>query len=80
VPGRRIVIIPIVKLSEYDPGRNTVKFNRFGVFFLRTKVGQGSGGEVEAEYIDDIVIFGTGGYNPNGGATNNLMAIPVLYK
>ena len=80
VPGRRIVIIPIVKLGEYDQGRNTVKFNRFGVFFLRNKVGNGNGGDIQAEYIDDIVITGTGGYDPNGGAANNLLAIPVLYK
>jgi Flp pilus assembly protein TadG len=80
VPGRRIVIIPIVKLSEYDPGRNTVKFNRFGVFFLQTKADGGNGGDIQAEYIDDIVIAGKGGYNPNGGPANNLLAIPVLYK
>jgi hypothetical protein len=80
VPSRRIVIIPIVKLSEYDPGRNTVKFDRFGVFFLRTKVDSGNGGDLVAEYIDDIVVTGTGGYNPNGGPTNSLLAIPVLYK
>jgi Flp pilus assembly protein TadG len=80
VPGRRLVIIPIVKLAEYDPGRNTVKFNRFGVFFLRNKVDGGNGGEIQAEFVDDIVIFGTGGYNPTGGPANNLMAIPVLYK
>jgi hypothetical protein len=80
VPGRRIVIIPIVKLAEYDQGRNTVKFNRFGVFFLRNKVDNGNGGDIQAEYINDIVITGTGGYDPNGGAGNNLLAIPVLYK
>ena len=80
VPGRRIVFIPIVKLNEYDPGRNTVKFNRFGVFFLKSKVGSGSGGDIQAEYINDIVIAGKGGYDPNGGPTNNLLAIPVLYK
>jgi Flp pilus assembly protein TadG len=80
VPGRRIVIIPIVKLDEYDQGRNTVKFNRFGVFFLRTKVGQGNDGDIEAEYIDDIVVAGKGGYNPTGGPANSLLAIPVLYK
>ncbi|MDT4895005.1 MAG: hypothetical protein QOH25_82 [Acidobacteriota bacterium] len=80
VPGRRIVIIPIVKLAEYDQGRDTVKFNRFGQFFLRSKVGNGNGGDIEAEYIDDIVVAGKGGYNPNGGPTNNLMAVPVLYK
>jgi Flp pilus assembly protein TadG len=80
VPGRRIVIIPIIKLSEYDQGRDTVKFNRFGVFFLQTKAGNGNGGDIKAEYIDDIVVAGKGGYNPNGGPANNLLAIPVLYK
>ena len=80
VPGRRIVIIPIVKYAEYDPGRNTVKFNRFGQFFLQTKAGNGNGGDIQAEYINDIVVAGKGGYDPNGGAANNLMATPVLYK
>lgn len=80
VEGRRIVIIPIVKLDEYDQGRNTVKFNRFGVFFLRNKASNGNGGDIEAEYISDIVVAGKGGYDPNGGPANNLLAIPVLYK
>ena len=80
VPGRRLVIIPIVKLEQYDQGRNTVTFNRFGVFFLRTKPDSGNGGDIVAEYVDDIVIAGKGGYNPNGGPANNLLAIPVLYK
>jgi Flp pilus assembly protein TadG len=80
VPRRRVVIIPIVKYAEYDQGRNEVKFNRFGLFFLKTKVGNGNGGDIEAEYIDDIGVVGKGGYNPNGGPTNNLMATPVLYR
>ncbi|MEP6819116.1 MAG: hypothetical protein ABJA18_06250, partial [bacterium] len=80
VLGRRVVIIPIVKLAEYDQGSNVVRFNRFGQFFLQSKVGSGSGGDIQAEYIDDIVVAGRGGYDPNGGASNNLMATPVLYK
>ena len=80
VPGRRIVIIPIVKYAEFDPGRNEVKFNRFGQFFLRKKVGGGHGGEIEAEYIDDIVVQGKGGFSTTGGPGNPLMATPVLYK
>lgn len=80
VAGRRVVIIPIVKLAEYDQGKNVVKFNRFGQFFLQTKVGSGSGGDLQAEYISDIVVAGKGGYDPNGGPANNLMATPVLYK
>jgi Flp pilus assembly protein TadG len=78
VPGRRVVIIPIVKQSEYDQGRNTVKFDRFGVFFLHAKVV--GNGNLQAEYISDIVVAGKGGYDPNGGAANNLLAVPVLYK
>jgi hypothetical protein len=79
VDGRRVVVIPIVKRDKYDGGRNTVEFDRFGTFFLRNKVGSGSGGELVAEYIDDIVI-GQGGFNPNGAPVNGLMAVPVLYK
>jgi len=79
VDGRRVVVIPIVKQDQYDPGRNTVKFDRFGTFFLQTRVGSGNGGDLVAEYIDDIVI-GQGGFNPNGAPANGLMAVPVLYK
>ena len=79
VDGRRVVVIPIVKQDQYDQGRNTVKFDRFGFFFLQTKVGSGSGGDLVAEYIDDIVL-GQGGFNPNGAPANGLMAVPVLYK
>ncbi len=80
VPRRRVVIIPIVKYAEYNQGRNEVKFNRFGQFFLQTKVGSGNGGDIQAEYINDIVVAGKGGYDPDGGPANNLMATPVLYK
>lgn len=80
VVGRRIGIIPIIKYAEYDQGRNTVTFDRFGVFFLQTSIGGGSGGELVAEYIDDIVVGVKGGYNPNGGPTNSLLAVPVLYR
>jgi hypothetical protein len=79
IDGRRVVVIPIVKQEEYDQGRNVVKFNRFGLFFLKTKVGGGNGGELEAEYVD-VPQLGQGGYDPNGAPTNGLMAVPVLYK
>ncbi len=77
--NRRVVFIPIVKIDQYNQGRNTVTFDRFGQFFLQTKAGSGSGGDMTAEYINDVVI-GIGHYNPNGGGTNNLLATPVLYK
>lgn len=76
MPKRRIVYIPIVKESDFDPGRNIVKVSRIGQFFLQTKVGNGSGGDLRAEYIDDPVIsvgFGVGG-------PGSLVVTPVLYK
>lgn len=78
VANRRVVIIPIIKLAQYDQGRNTVTFDRFGQFFLQTKVA--GNGDLVAEYINDIVVDGRGGYDPNGGAGNPLQAIAVLYK
>jgi Flp pilus assembly protein TadG len=80
VPDRRIVLIPIVKLAQYDQGRDTVTFDRFGAFFLKTKASSGNGGDMEAEYIDDAFAVGKGGYNPNGSAGNPVTRTPVLYK
>jgi Flp pilus assembly protein TadG len=78
VHGRRVVIIPIVKQDQYDPGRNVVRFDRFGYFFLQNKVGGGNGGDLVAEFIPDPVI-GQGTFDPNAGP-GGTMATPVLYK
>jgi hypothetical protein len=80
VADRRIVLIPIVKLAEYDQGRGTVRFNRFGAFFLKTKASGGNGGDMQAEYIDDAFAVGKGRYNPNGIAGDPVIRTPVLYK
>jgi Flp pilus assembly protein TadG len=80
VMGRRIVLIPIVKVSEFDPGRGTVRFNRFGAFFLKTKASSGNGGDIQAEYIEDRIVVGKGGYDASGAAGDPLLAAPVLYK
>ena len=80
VPMRRVVIIPLLRLSEYDPGRDDVKFYKFAAFFLQSKVGGGSGGDVVAEYIDQRIMFGMGGYLPGAGPVVPELANPVLYK
>ncbi|HEV2860798.1 MAG TPA: pilus assembly protein TadG-related protein [Pyrinomonadaceae bacterium] len=80
VPMRRVVIIPLLKLSEYDPGRDSVTFYKFAAFFLQTKVSGGSGGDVVAEYIGQRIMFGTGGYLPGAGPVVPELANPVLYK
>jgi len=80
VPMRRVVIIPLIKLSEYDPGRDTVTFYKFAAFFLQTKPDGGSGGDIVAEYIGQRIMFGMGGYLPGAGPVVPELANPVLYK
>jgi Flp pilus assembly protein TadG len=80
VDMRRVVLIPLVKVSEYDQGRDVVKFFRFGAFFLRTKASGGNGGDIQAEYIEDRIAVGEGGYDPTAAAGDPLLAAPVLYK
>jgi len=80
VDDRRIVLIPIVKLAQYDAGRGEVTFDRFGAFFLKTKAAGGNGGEMEAEFIDNRFAVGKGRYIPGGAVGNPLLATPVLYK
>jgi len=81
VAGRRVVLIPIVIQSEFDNGRTHVQINRFGSFFLRTRVQGGSGLDIEAEYIGIGTVVPNGIYDPNAG-TNPGPPItkPVLYQ
>jgi hypothetical protein len=77
---RRMVIIPIVKLSEFDNGRNQVTFYRFALFFLQTKVSNGSGGEFKAEFREETTVMGGLGYDPDGGLSSPELSTPVLFK
>jgi hypothetical protein len=80
VPNRRVVILPIISVSEFDPGRGSVTFWKFVAFFLRSKVPGGSGGDIEAEYIGERFVFGKGGFKPGGGPVNPQLAQPVIYR
>ena len=80
VAGRRVVLIPIVRVEEFDGGRTRVRIDRFGAFFLRSRVQGGNGGDIEAEYIGERYVMGRGSYDPNAGPSNGLLVIPVLYR
>lgn len=81
VANRRVVLIPIVKESEFGGGRTNVQIDHFGAFFLRSKVPGGNGGDIQAEYIGVGVVVGNGEYDPTG-TTNPGPPItkPVLYR
>ncbi|HEX8424113.1 MAG TPA: pilus assembly protein TadG-related protein [Pyrinomonadaceae bacterium] len=78
--NRRVVLIPIVREGEFEGGRDSVRIDRFAAFFLQTKVGNGNGGDIQAEYIGIRVVLGRGGYDPNGGTPSPELSIPVLYR
>jgi Flp pilus assembly protein TadG len=79
VDNRRVVFIPIATAPPGE-GRDTVTVSRFGVFFLQTSVGGGSGSELKAEYITDTAFAGNSTYDPGAGAVNDNLAVPVLYR
>jgi Flp pilus assembly protein TadG len=80
VAMRRVVLIPMVNIKEFDNGRDTVTFYKFAAFFLQSKVQGGSGGNVQAEYIGERLMFGKNGFKPGGGPVNPQLAQPVLYR
>ncbi|MDQ3754306.1 MAG: hypothetical protein M3371_06190, partial [Acidobacteriota bacterium] len=78
--NRRVVLLPLIKASEFDNGRDSVRINRFAAFFLQTKVDNGNGGDIKAEYIGVRTVLGRGGYTPGGGPVSPELSIPVIYK
>src|SRR5947209_16061412 len=74
--GRRVVLIPIVKQSEFDNGRDTVQVFRIGAFFINSRVSGGNGGDIQVEYIGLHTVLGAGGYDPNGGPGMAELAVP----
>jgi len=81
VSNRRVVLLPIMKISEVGSGRTSVQIDHFGAFFLRTKVSGGNGGDIQAEYIGIGVVVGGGFYDPNGTPNPGPPIVkPVLYR
>jgi Flp pilus assembly protein TadG len=80
VRNRRVVLIPIIRQSEFNNGRDQVRIDRFAAFFMQTSVAGGNGGDIQAEYIGIRVVTGRGGYDPNGGNPSPELTIPVIYR
>ena len=81
VAGRRVVLLPIMKLSAVAGGRTSVQIDHFGAFFLQTKVTGGNGGDIQMEYIGTRVLVGSGGYDPTAPTNPGPPIVkPVLYR
>ena len=81
VHGRRVVLIPICKKGQFDNGRDEVRIDRFGAFFLRDKIQGGNGGDLQAEYIGVGVVVGNGEYDPSATpSAGPPITKPVLYR
>ena len=78
VAGRRELLMPIIKQTEFQPGKDDVKFTRFGKFFMNRKVGGiPSSPEIYVEFME--IAVGAGGFDPSGGPTAPVI-VPVLYR
>ncbi len=76
VPHRRELLLPIINESEFQPGKDQVRFSRVGKFFMNKFVDEGKN-EIYVEYIGPA--FGAGGFDPAGG-TDAPVVVPVLYR
>jgi Flp pilus assembly protein TadG len=77
--GRRIIILPIVNVNEYDEGRDTVRIHKFAAFFMQKKVAGGNGGDITAEYITGKIQVADGSFT-TGTSDETQFTVPVIYK
>lgn len=76
-PDRRVLVIPMIRVSDWPTGTSTAaEISGLGGFFLKRAVD--SNGNINAEYIGDEIVKVVG-YDPNGPAPTNVTTI-VLYR
>jgi hypothetical protein len=80
VRNRRVVLIPVIRLDQFNNGRDEVQIDHFAAFFMQTKVTGGNGGDFKVEYIEDRLVTGRGGFVPGGGEPSPELSIPVIYR
>lgn len=79
VDGRRVLVIPIIPVTQFSNGKSNVQISSLGAFFMQRQVtGTGTGADIRVEYIGDN-IAGIVGLNPSGTSTTNVVT-PVLYR
>ena len=77
VERRRVLIVPVVPLSEFQNGRDDVNIGGLKAFFMMNQVGLGNDGNIKVEFTDEIVSIV--GFDPNDENITNVVT-PVLYR
>ena len=80
VANRRVLVIPIIPMTEFtdETGNQIVRMSSLAGFFMRAQVSDGTGGDIQVEYIGDD-ITGVIGFDPNDNNITNIVT-PVLYR
>jgi Putative Flp pilus-assembly TadE/G-like len=78
--NRRVLVVPIISIDKFtdETGNQTVQISKLGGFFMRSQVSDGTGGDIQVEYIADKIV-GVIGYDPNDTNITNIVT-PVLYR
>jgi hypothetical protein len=61
-----------------ETGNQIVRMSSLAGFFMRAQVSDGTGGDIQVEYIGDD-ITGVIGFDPNDNNITNIVT-PVLYR
>ncbi len=77
VARRRVLIIPVIPISEFQNGRDDVNIGGLKAFFMMHQVGGGNDGNIKVEFTDEIVDII--GFDPNDENITNIVT-PVLYR
>nr|AUN36018.1 Von Willebrand factor type A domain protein [uncultured bacterium] len=76
VANRRVLVIPMIAVSDWPKGSGSAKVSSMGGFFLKRAVD--GNGDINAEYIGDDIV-NVVGYDPNSPVNSNITTI-VLYR
>jgi hypothetical protein len=80
VANRRVLIVPIIPLTEFTDsnGNQIVHIGSLKGFFMRAEVSDGTGGDIQVEYMSDDIVSVIG-FDPNNTNITNVVT-PVLYR
>ncbi len=74
---RRVLVVPIINLDQYDAGTETITPNKFGAFFMTAAAGDPN---LTVEYMGTPAVIGDGGFEVGGQAGATDITTSVLYR